>query len=594
MDLFRTIRVPLFERAEEIARSFSASGRALFYALSALIIGSSIGLLFILNGALQTDVPSYGGSYTEGVIGSPRFINPVLALSDADHDMTALVYSGLLKASPDGTFIPDLAEDYAISPDGKTYTVHIRDTARFQDGVPVTADDVVFTVGRALDPAIKSPTLANWTGISVRADDPHTVVFTLAQPYAPFIENLTMGILPKHLWQNVSADEFPFSELNTKPVGSGPYEVANVSRTSSGIPSSYDLTAFDGYALGKPYLSRFTMRFYQSEDALVAALRSGEIEAASGVSPASLSDLKGFTVSAVPLSRVFGVFFNQNQNEVLRNAAVRKALSDAIDRKVLVSNVLGSYGVPLTGPIPPSISHAGEVATTNTEGTGDAAAPQPPASDEQAAYSLAAKNELLAAGWKPGPNGVLQLATGKGKTAKTLTLAFALSTSNVPELRAVAAYVESAWEAMGAQVSVQVYDQGDLSENVIRPRKYDALLFGEVVGRGLDLFAFWDSKERSDPGLNIALYANAAVDAALEELRQATSDSDRQTLYKKIEAQIESDAPAVFLYSPDFVYVVPKDVRGMSLGAIGNPSNRFDTVYEWYRETDHVWSIFAR
>jgi len=590
MDLFRTVRVPLFERAEEIARSFSASGRALFYTLAGCIIASSLGLLFILNGSLQTEVAAYGGSYTEGIIGSPRFINPVLALSDADHDMTALVYSGLLKAAPDGTFTPDLAQEYQISPDGKTYTVRIRETARFQDGEPVTADDVAFTVGRALDPALKSPMLANWMGIVTNVIDPHTVEFTLSQPYAPFIENLTMGILPKHLWQNVSADEFPFSELNTKPIGSGPYKVSSVSRTSSGIPSSYDLTAFDAYALGKPYISRFTLRFYQSEDALVAALKGGGVEAASGISPASLTSLKGFSIHAVPLSRVFGVFFNQNQNEVLRNLTVRKALSDAVDRDALVATVLGSYGVPLAGPIPPSISRVGTVATGGTFNAASGVG----AADEQTKRALAARDKLLQAGWKVGPDGILTLTTGKGKTAKTLTLSFTLSTSNVPELRAVASYLEQVWGKMGAKVAVQVYDQGDLSENVIRPRKYDALLFGEVVGRGLDLFAFWDSKERSDPGLNIALYANANVDSFLEQLRQANSDDARQSLYKKIQAQIESDMPAVFLYSPDFVYVVPKDVRGMALGAIGNPSNRFDTAQEWYRQTDHVWEIFAK
>ncbi len=584
MDLFRTIRVPLFERAEAIVRSFSASGRALFYTLATLIFASSALLLFMLNSALLNEVPAYGGSYTEGIVGSPRFINPVLALSDADHDMTALVYSGLLRASPDGTFIPDLAENYDVSPDGKTYTVSIRNAARFQDGTPVTADDVAFTIGRALDPAIKSPQLASWTGISVSQTDPHTVVFSLSQPYAPFIENLTMGILPKHLWQNVSADEFPFSELNTKPVGSGPYRVSTISRTSSGIPSSYTLVSFGDYALGEPYIGRLTLKFYQSEDALVAALKEGDVEAGSGISPASLAELEGFNINTVPLSRVFGVFFNQNQNAVLQNIAVRKALSAAVDRQALVEKVLGNYGVPITGPIPPSIGGTDGGVQTMPDGTADGTA----------SLALAARAQLLAAGWKEGKDGVLELTTGKGKTAKTQTLSFTLSTSNVPELRAVASYLEQAWTEMGAHVSVQVYDQGDLSENVIRPRKYDALLFGEVVGRGLDLFAFWDSKERSDPGLNIALYANATVDSLLEQLRQVSTDEARQVLYKKIQVQIASDAPAVFLYSPDFVYVVPKDVRGMTLGSIENPSNRFDTIAQWYRQTDHVWEPFVK
>src|SRR5207249_3291203 len=147
-----------------------------------------------------------------------------------------------------------------------------------------TADDVVFTVSKIQDPALKSPIRANWEGVSVAKVDDHTVSFTLKSPYAPFIENLTLGILPKSLWQNVSSDEFPFSNLNTSPVGSGPYRVADTARTSSGIPSSYTLKSFNNYALGEPYISTFTLHFYQNEDALVEALKGGSVEAASGIS----------------------------------------------------------------------------------------------------------------------------------------------------------------------------------------------------------------------------------------------------------------------------------------------------------------------
>ena len=150
--------------------------------------------------------------------------------------------------------------------------------------MPVTADDVVFTVQKTQDAALKSPLQANWDGVTVAAIDAHTVQFTLKQPYAPFIENLTMGILPKTLWQNVSDDEFSFSNLNTSPIGSGPFKVGDISRSASGIPSSYDLEPFNKYALGAPYLAGLTLKFYQNENDLVSALKSGDIQAASGIS----------------------------------------------------------------------------------------------------------------------------------------------------------------------------------------------------------------------------------------------------------------------------------------------------------------------
>ena len=570
----------LLRTATNIYESFSASGRALFLFFAGVCVISSIALIYLLNASFLTSVPAYGGSLSEGIIGSPRFINPVLALSDSDHDLTSLVYSGLLKATPEGDYVPDLAQSYTVSPDGKTYVFTLRSNATFQNGTPVTADDVIFTIQKTQDPALKSPLEANWSGVTVTEIDAHTVQFTLKQPYAPFIENLTMGILPKSLWQDVSDDEFSFSNLNIDPIGSGPFKVGSISRNSSGIPSSYDLVAFNNYALGRPYLDDITLHFYADENDLDSALEGGAIEAASGLSPANLPTLgSNERVVSAPLNRVFGVFFNQNQSTVLRDHAVRQALQDAIDRNALINNVLGGYGIALTGPVPPSVSGVASTASSTATTTDPA---------------LAARAELIKAGWVMGAGGVLQKTTGSGKKAQTTVLEFSLATDNVPELRAAAQYVQSEWQKMGAKVDIQIYDQGDLSQNVIRPRKYDALLFGEVIGRELDLFAFWDSSQRTDPGLNIALYANSTADNILEQLRTTTDDATRAKLYTQFEAQLSADIPAVFLYAPDFVYIVPTNLQGLDVGFVESPSDRFLSVGQWHRESESVWPIFVK
>jgi peptide/nickel transport system substrate-binding protein len=513
---------------------------------------------------------------SEGLIGSPRFINPVLALSDADRDLTVLTYSGLLHATPEGEYQPDLASSYTVSDDGRTYTFVLRPDATFHDGKPVTADDVVFTVQKIQNPALKSPLRANWDGVDVAATDPHTVRFTLKSAYAPFIKNLTLGILPKHLWDSVSDEEFPFSQLNASPVGSGPYRVDSVSRTASGIPSSYELAPFAHYALGEPYLS-LELRFYQSEDALVDALRSGEVQAASGLSPDKLASLKDANIATASLNRVFGVFFNQSQSDVLRISAVRQALNEAIDRDDLVQKVLGGYGTPLTGPVPPSLlTDTTQSAATSTDRIAQA------------------QKILTDNGWKLGADGVFAKTTGKGSAATTQTLSFTLSTANVPELRAAAEYLRGVWGKVGVSVTVKIFEAGDLSQNVIRPRKFDALLFGEVIGRELDLFAFWHSSQRNDPGLNVAGYANAAADKALESLRQTSDDAQRQKLYNDFNTELRKDIPAVFLYAPDFVYSIPKDIQGLDLGLVEAPSDRFLSVAQWHRDVDYVWPIFAR
>lgn len=574
-------RPKILDRANEIIASFSASGKTLFYALAFFILASSISILFLLNNSLQVAVPERGAALSEGIIGSPRFINPVLAITDADRDMTMLIYSGLLKAMPSGELTPDLAESVDISPDNRTYTIHIRNTATFHDGTAVTAEDVAFTIGKTLDPALKSPLRANWQGVQIQIVDPHTIIFTLATAYTPFVNNLTMGILPKHLWQKITTAEFPFSNLNTAPIGSGPFRLGGISRNPAGVATSYELRSFANYALGQPYITNLTVHFYGSENALVAALESGEVEAGSSISPASLPELTDTQVLSVPLNRVFGVFFNQNNNVALQDSAVRRALGSAVDRDTLISQALSGYAEPLTGPIPPALQQKVKSVGTSSEATSSM--------DRLAA----AKTELQHAGWVAGTDGILQKTSGTGKNAKTITLAFSLSTSNVPELRAVAENLVSTWRELGADIDLQVFEASDLAENVIRPRKYDALLFGEIIGRGLDLFAFWDSSQRNDPGLNIALYANSDVDTILAKLRASSDNHERQELYARFAAAIAKDNPAVFLYSPSFIYIVPNDLKGIRIGSIENPSDRFDTVQDWYRREDHVWKIFA-
>jgi peptide/nickel transport system substrate-binding protein len=578
----RSAHLPFIQTAEETLRSFTASGRVLFFIFAGLMVASSLGLLHVLNQTLLVAVPARGGMVTEGIVGSPRFINPVLATTDADRDLATLVYSGLLKATPEGSYIPDLAADYELSQDGSVYTVILREGLTFHDGTELTAEDVAFTIAKVQDPVAKSPQRASWDGVGVEVVDEMTLRFTLKSAYAPFIKNLTLGILPAHLWGSVASEDFPWSELNTAPIGSGPFAVASVERSTSGIPVAYELKPFDGYAQGAPYLERLVLRFYQSEEAVVEALEQSNIDAVSGISPALLAELSTSEINRTPLNRVFGVFFNQNQSEVLRDASVREALSIAINREELIAAVLAGYGTPLTEPAPPSLfSNPGNLAA--------AAAAEAPAGD----LALEAREMLVARGWEENAEGVLQKTTGKGDNEKTVLLAFSLSTSNVPELRDASELLRQTWERTGARVEVKVFEQGDLSQNVIRPRKYDALLFGEVVGRQLDLYAFWHSSQRNDPGLNIALYANSTADDALESLRETSDPAERQALYEELRAEIESDLPAVFLYAPDFVYLFPTTIRGLELGLIENPSDRFLTAHRWHVEEESVWPFFS-
>ncbi len=549
-------------------RALPPGDKFIVYILAIFIIIASFASIHAIEYQLFVQVPAYGGTIVEGDIGSPRYVNPLLALTDADRDITALTYAGLMKFSGKGKFIPVLAQSYTISPDGKTYTFILRKNARFSDGTQVTAQDVVFTVNKAQDTNLKSPWFQDWHGITVTAINNQTVRFTLPQPYAPFLQNTTMGILPEHLWKNISNAQFPFSKLMTSPVGAGPFKVSRVVRNpSTGLISEYDLTASGSYVFGRPYLNNIDVRFYPNNAQRTKALKQGSITNAYGI----VTKNKNEQVLGAPTSSVFGVFFNANKDSVLTNIAIRKALSLAINRKQLIQNVLDGNGFPIMGPVPPGM------------GTIQTPIPSNPNVVARAAQVL--KN----AGWVYDGNA----REWKNKTKKLVFGSITIKTSNVSSLRATATAVQKDWQKLGITVTVELYELGDLNQNVIRPRDYEALLVGVAINHGQDLFAFWHSSQRKDPGLNIALYANKTIDKLLEDARTVQDPKKRLSDLNIIEKDISNDYPATFLYNPKFIYTVPNNLHGVVLPIINTMSNRFATVNKWYTVTNLVWPFLA-
>ena len=517
-------------------------------------------------------VPAQGGNLTEGVIGAPRFVNPILAVSNADKDLTQLIYAGLLTTGKDGTHIPELAESYNISPDGLVYTFTLRNNLTWHDGEPLTSDDVSFTIKTAQEPLVKSAKRANWEGVIVETPDPQTVIFRLAQPFAPFLENATIGILPEHIWGAINLEAFPHSVFNSGAVGAGPYRVSKVANNkNTGVPEHYDLEAFDDYALGVPYIENIRVRFYPNENALVEAYLQGEVESMAALSPSILNNLEitGVKIATAPLPRVFGVFFNQNQASVFSDPNVRLALDAAISRDLITDTVLFGYGSGITGPIPPG--SLGYVEGVDEGG----------ATGKERAIRI-----LEDGGW------ITNKETGV-RERKGTPLSFRISTVNAPELKEAVEIIATSWRTIGANVEIDLFELGDLNQNVIRPRKYDALFFGQVLGREPDLFSFWHSSQRNDPGLNVALYTNLGADKLLENARTTVSIDARSKMLEQAAEVIKKDAPAVFVYSPSFLYLIPPSIKNFSMGTVTTASERFLGIHSWYLETERIWQVFA-
>ena len=609
--------VTLKTKSLQTLQSFSHTEKSILSILLVVFIATTIGMLIKANTIFLVTVPAQGGSLAEGVIGAPRYINPLLATSDTDRDLTSLVYSGLMRPTPKGELVPDLAQNFSISKDGLVYTFTLKDDLVWHDNKPITSDDVIFTIEKVQDSILKSIKRASWEGVAVEKIDDTTITFTLKQQYSPFLENTSLGILPKHIWKNITSEEFGLSKYNIEPIGSGPYTVKNIKRDTSGIPRYYDLMSFKHFSLGQPNITKLRINFYPNEEQLLRAFSKNSVSAVNAISSETVSQIeendKNITTYVLP--RMFGVFLNQNQNTVFTNFSVRQALEVAIDREAIIEEVLFGYGTELYGPLPPGSlgfiktkegndkentdTQDSEVVKKDIENIDREGSPSPvllPDSEEEEIIRINPRIETAIAileknGWKINEEtDIRERKTSKG----TEELSFSLATADPYELKRTATIIKETWGKLGAKVDLKIFNSSDLNHNVIRPRRYDALFFGEIIGRESDPFPFWHSSQRNDPGLNIALYTNITTDKLLEDGRVTFDKEDRIKIYQQFQEEVMQDVPAIFVYSPDFIYIVPENIQGIDAGTITVPSERFLDIHTWYIETEKLWRIFAK
>ena len=509
-------------------------------------------------------VPAEGGVYTEGIVGEPMHINPILAqATDVDADMVQLVYSSLFSYDDAGRLRPSLAEGYELQEDGKKYVVKLRSGVKWHDGQDLTADDVLFTFRTIQDASYRSPLRANWQGVDVSKDDDQTVVFSLKKAYFDFLENLTVGIVPKHIWDGIPPEKFSLADVNLNPIGSGPFRVEGFKKDSNGTILSYELRAFPQYFEGTPFLQKVVLYFYGSEEDMLSAYRRREILAASNVTPGSfpedLKNQKDTVIHDVSQPRVFAVFLNEKKNAALAEEPVRRALALATDRERLVREVLDGHGDPaysLFSPNTSAYSSAGEASVFNP--------------DE-------AVKVLEDAGWMLGDDGVRE----KGG----VRLEFDIATPNWDELVKTAHMVENGWNEIGAHVTVSVLENVSDAQRTIRSREYAALVYGLAMTFEPDPYSFWHSSQTGELEHNFSLFSDKRADELLSNSREELSADARAGMYREFQEILATRMPAVFLYSPRYVYVQRRSVQGFSAQAINTPASRFQDIAHWYMST---------
>ncbi|MCK4355266.1 peptidoglycan-binding protein [Candidatus Parcubacteria bacterium] len=175
------------------------------------------------------------------------------------------------------------------------------------------------------------------------------------------------------------------------------------------------------------------------------------------------------------------------------------------------------------------------------------------------------------------------------KNSEIQKLEFALITVQDPVLKQVGEILKQQWAKAGVNLSIQAYPISELQYDYIKPRNYEMLLFGEVLGIVPDPYPFWHSLQRNDPGLNLSLFANSAGDKLLEQARKELDLEARKEKYEEFQNILIKQAPCVFLYSPDYIYFMSQEIKGIEPGLIVDPSKRFAQVENWYIKTHRVW-----
>ena len=533
-------------------------------ALGALVLSFSRIIIYGWNYGLE-QVPKVGGPYTEGLVGQPVHINPLYAsTNEVDRTLVKLLFAGLVRFDTRQEFVPDLAENWDVSDDGKEYTFFLRRDVVWPDGTPFTAHDVRYTIESIQDPEYLSPLRAEWQGIEIEMLDEYTIRFVLGEPYAPFLSNATVGVIPAHLWEAVLPLNAPLAELNLKPVGLGAWQFDSLSKDRQGNIRSYSVTRNENYHGSPAWLEEIDFKFYANPIAAEAALTERNVEGLSFLTIEAKNDLederKEVTFHSLQLPQYTGLFFNTDQNDQLGSKAVRKALAHAIDRNDIVQRALYGEADIVDGPILPGYPGYN------------------PLIQKYDYDPLGAAEMLEDAGWKIDPETKTRF---KGEEQ----LSVVLTTVNQSDYVSAAAIIEENWTALGVSVQTLVTEGARIQRDIIRPREYQALLFGEIVGIDPDPYPFWHSTQANESGLNLANFSSSRADTLLEEARQITDPVERAEQYIAFQDIIAEEVPAIFLYTPHMIYPVSSKIQGVDIVRIGEPADRLSTVNDWYIKT---------
>lgn len=573
-----TRSLPTLQQLRYLTHLTNRTERVLFLVSAVLCVLSLLAIGVRAYYRMTEVVPANGGSYTEGLVGTPQYINPLLSsLSDVDADLARLVFPSIFHYNDQQQLEPDVITNYVVSDDGLTYTFFLRSDVKWNDGERLDADDVIFTFSAIQDSLTKSPLRSSFKDVVAEKVDEYSFTLKLSEPYAPFLSSLTFGILPEHVWYNIPLQNIRLTALNLQPVGAGPYKFESLTKDQAGNVKSIELVRNDDYYGKKPYINELHFIFYPDIATATTALENKNIEGLAFLPQSSRAEVEKKTghlaFHSLRIPQYTGVFFNEKQSTVLQNGEVRTALATATDRDGIIRDVLGGEGAAIYTPILPG--YAGYNPDV-----------------EKYAFDLEKSKQLLQdGGWVYPENAEAANAAGQGdfipRQKDGTKLEFTVTTVDLPEYQQTLTMLKNHWQAIGVKVNIATVSPEEMQTQVIKKRNYDALLFGQIIGTDPDPYPFWHSSQQEHPGLALSIFLDRNINQLLEDARKTTNADDRAAKYVDFQNKLAADLPAIFLYNPLYTYAINEKVKGVNAEQYINiPSDRFSQIANWYVKTD--------
>jgi peptide/nickel transport system substrate-binding protein len=521
--------------------------------------------------SISTPAPVSGGIYREALIGTISRLNPILDFNNqVDHDINELLYRGLITFDSRGIPLPDLAESWAVSADATLYTFTLRKDILWHDGEPVRSSDVLYTFSKYQDADYPGPAdyQSFWEEIKIVELDERTIQFQLPEPFAPFIDFLSVGLLPEHLLRGVSAGELIDHPFNTEPIGTGPFKFNRFMLNEEKI-EGVELQAFDQFYQGRPYLDEFIFHFFPDEATAFQAYLNGEVIGISHVSGAMLDqalEIPTLNLHSARLPKIYVIFLNLNhpQKEFFSEKLFRRALLQSINRQWIIDTVLDGQAIIAPGPIFPS-----------TWAYLDKLVPW--------AFDILEANSLLQdLGWEL-PEGASPNTPEYQRKKEDINLTFSLVHASNELHTSLAEAVAASWAQIGVQVELVSVEPEEILSTYLEPRDFEAVL--TVIDLSSfsdpDPYPFWHDSQ-VETGQNYAGFTDRNISIWLEKARTTSDLATRADLYKSFQFRFNDQLPALILFSPIYNYAIDTDILGVSVGPMYDPSDRFQNVLDWF------------